>query len=765
VTAKNLDGRPTVIELDTTQNTKFSKLPASELKSAIAQEYKMNPSSIKGKCCSGRLFELHFNPSKSADIKSLQFIKAGNLPANSGQIGSAIMSRSLGKFWGVGTLWHPLERSKLAATGKAGQRATQLKQAEEKRRQQRIYERNSSEVKSTAGKINRAVGGRTAATVLLITGTMCAIRDVAGDVITLNHLAIVLPAMNQAADSIAIGSQIQAGKDFDAEQIGPIADGFKDPKTGQTIWQGKALQILTTGKDTGGADLSSNYVQAFSNNTTADKIRDFINSKLPLHAGVIVCSTPGKIIQIGLGVAAIAFSFESGGLTAQAFWALRITAGAAATAGAIYLISDFTKDLIKDKAVVPQLMSGPLGGNLLAYGARAASNTTAIASGGAELTGSITSAYDDKYQQRDGQEFQKKNLAQKVFDVNDYHSVASKLIDSSSSNPLDNVSKVASLFTHFPRYLANIFHFSFLPKAQAAPKPYNWGFPRYGIPESVASYAAYQDPYDNAEVAVSLLKNSSSYRSRVENCFGQEINTDDWSLSPIEGKDINPNEDSYIKAHCNENSDAWHRIQLFVFDSRLTDAQACYDGDDESCINLGFDSSPLNRPSSPTEVPKGSAADLAQKILNLEANHKISFTTSLAKQAIVDTSNGQPAKIESRCNTGKSTASLNPVLLGSIITIAQSHTLGLGYFTNGCHTAGSAHYDGRAVDINLVDGRKSTGGSRDRPFMHEITGVLPDGSGMGQVQCSPIKINPIHNVSLFADSCNHIHIQVPAGNP
>lgn len=163
---------------------------------------------------------------------------------------------------------------------------------------------------------------------------------------------------------------------------------------------------------------------------------------------------------------------------------------------------------------------------------------------------------------------------------------------------------------------------------------------------------------------------------------------------------------------------------------------------------------------SPTsdQLPSGASKDLAQQILN---NPKITFTTSLAKEAIQDAANGLPSKIESRCNAGSS-APLDPVMLAIIIKIAETHTIGVGYLTNGCHTGNSRHYVGKAVDINQIDGQRVTGGSPDRPFMHELTGILPSGTELGQVNCSSIPINPINSgVGLVTDTCNHIHVGVP----
>lgn len=62
----------------------------------------------------------------------------------------------------------------------------------------------------------------------------------------------------------------------------------------------------------------------------------------------------------------------------------------------------------------------------------------------------------------------------------------------------------------------------------------------------------------------------------------------------------------------------------------------------------------------------------------------------------------------------------------------------------------------------MVDGRTATGGEADRAFMHELTAILPDGSEIGQAQCAATPINPVNQVQTVQDTCNHIHIGVPA---
>ena len=158
----------------------------------------------------------------------------------------------------------------------------------------------------------------------------------------------------------------------------------------------------------------------------------------------------------------------------------------------------------------------------------------------------------------------------------------------------------------------------------------------------------------------------------------------------------------------------------------------------------------------PGGIPSGTAQELAKQIL---ANPKITFTVALAKAAIQDTADGKPAKIEARCNAGDS-VSLDPILLGMILKIAATHTVGIGYITNGCHTGGSRHYAGKAIDLGQIDGKRVTGDSSDTTFMQELMNELPSGSELGQDACGNT-VNSVPGVKFFDDTCNHIHFGVP----
>jgi hypothetical protein len=338
--------------------------------------------------------------------------------------------------------------------------------------------------------------------------------------------------------------------------------------------------------------LPSEYAQAFSGDTTADSIKSYTSIKVgPVDLTGAVCSDLGLAIGLVTGVAAIVAAAPTGG-GSLALYAGGQTAAAVGTAGIIYMLHQQLLPIVEDKAVVPDSLSGPLGGNLLAYGFRELANIDARSSGGVAIDGTETNVVSPAVQAMEDQGYRSKSIFARIFDPNDYRSLTGKLIDNTSPYPQQDISNLATSLA--PSKILNRFGSIFWHKTSATIKPYNWGFKRYGIPESVAANPQYDDPYDNAQRVAKLLLDKN-YINRAKACFGVDINRDgdnDWQVLPT--ADVNPNSSDYSAANCSDTSENWQRVMLFVFDSRTMDAAACYLGDDQSCSNTGINGSPAN---------------------------------------------------------------------------------------------------------------------------------------------------------------------------
>ncbi len=114
------------------------------------------------------------------------------------------------------------------------------------------------------------------------------------------------------------------------------------------------------------------------------------------------------------------------------------------------------------------------------------------------------------------------------------------------------------------------------------------------------------------------------------------------------------------------------------------------------------------KPVDPTPV-SGEVKNLAQQLLDLKNQNKIKITDyssnmasdrkdrSLASLQLEDLAAGKQANLSSRCITGSTNA--DPKLLSFLVDLAAYNTYTISSLFGQCHSDGSAHYSGKAVDF------------------------------------------------------------------
>lgn len=147
----------------------------------------------------------------------------------------------------------------------------------------------------------------------------------------------------------------------------------------------------------------------------------------------------------------------------------------------------------------------------------------------------------------------------------------------------------------------------------------------------------------------------------------------------------------------------------------------------------------------------GDAQQLARSIL---ANPNIVPDGRLVAYDLTQTASGRPASnlVPLHPDT---LAVLNYIGLYFQVHISALESGGFG------HQDGSAHYQGWAFDISMINGTPTSGRDTNAlALLAQVMPVLPPGSGIGQSLCgSLLLLTP--NVSEFPDSCDHLHMQVP----
>ena len=803
-----LTGAPTRTNFDTEKlKTQFPELDGasdSEVKSFLADKLGVTTDQITGSGTKFAIDQLDLN------LKATSLLTNNTLGLlDDGTIVGAIKSRVLSSFFNLPSLFHPFKRA-IADKENSIANGVQRRAAEQQDEQARegsltdpaIEGEGEAAAKDVVGENNTYTKGIIGA--LVVTGGACVVYKTAGDIIKINRDLVVIPAALRATDVIAVGEQAGSGQDLSGNQVGTLIDSFSD-QNGNTIWQGQALDALSNGGTTNQSltDLPPDYKSAFNGDTTAASLQSGANTVINVAtAGIFgagsACSTAGIIVQGAIVLTASAISAfgdlaSAGTLTPAVsaelalYWGAKQVFNVASTGIALHFINNFvlgktTAKLAKDA------FSGPVGGDLLAYGARGSANISAIASGGISLGNKASISLAAQEQKQSEQQFQSMSLAKRLFDPYDYRSAISKIIDNTGTSPARTVSRIGNLFTNFSSMFVHSFS-ALMPHAQAAGTPYSWNFPQYGLPDNILNDPSLADPYTNADAVAKLLDGSGGpgYISRAMACFGVTIsnqNSDNvWDALPT--TDVDPSSDSYISANCNDTDEDWHRVIMFVFDTATMKAAACYESDEQSCVDLGAEAgtsgssgSSTNNPGSTTgSLPTGTAQQLAQQLVPYVNNGKIKCVGLGGNYGCSDITNTATG-VSIKGGVGCTVDSLQPALLGMLLKLAQmGHTFALSALCSDHHNDSlNGHAGGRAADFNTIDGVFM--GPDDAPWSQtkidaaskldqDILSFIPAAEvGFGQVgvnsdgvRCHP-DFSFMSGADTFGDVCHHQHVQV-----
>ena len=754
-------GYPKSMTIDISKNPEFKGMSQQEAKIAIAKKFGVSESIITNP--TGKTFQVDTDNS----IKATRALSKSALTfLEDGKIISGIRFRVLADFFNTPSLFHPLKKVSASLENKFyGTKAA--RQASEKARAAELEKANAVKAEEARANIKDKMSGwkKFTGSALLLTAAMCMVRSVAGDVVTVNRVSIVVPSVLEAASAQAVGAQVEFGDVPSANQLGAVIENQTD-SAGKTVFDAKAIKA-TEGTTLSGADLSQDYRQAFSGDTTAANINDGLGGGA---VGGVVCSPIGQVTQGLLGIALLISGFFDAG----ASWGVKAasaTVQVVAGAGAMMFIEQQATNLLASKALVPEIFSGPLGGNLLAYGAREAANTDIRAAGGIALSSLEAATLEKQQNLADQQEFQSKSYFARMFDTNDYRSAVSRLADSMSPSFTQNISTFIGKLADIGSLIPSVFS-TLTPKVSAAGTSYDWGFPKYGIPANILNDANTEDPYDNADKVAAILDSTAGqgYIDKAGTCFGVNISKDtgQWDVTPT--SPINPNDEAYVSADCSNVSDSnWKRTIMFIFDTRTMKATACFQGDDSSCDYSGFGGGSASGASTgtPTSLPTGSAQDLAKQLLpylssgKISCNGQASNCPDIQKTATAQSIKGGACFVDA----------LDPQVLGILLTLAQKgHTFVLSALcTDHSSNPTSKHHYGKAADFNIIDsvfiGPNDVAWTSPKiaaasKLDQDIVSVAPASVvSFGQSQCHP-PFPFFQEYTVFSDACHHQHIQV-----
>jgi chitosanase len=233
--------------------------------------------------------------------------------------------------------------------------------------------------------------------------------------------------------------------------------------------------------------------------------------------------------------------------------------------------------------------------------------------------------------------------------------------------------------------------------------PARGGDEKTWISQYVAARHAWLPHHSNPEVR------PSNYRTRD---LGREVAAGNWDLAiqPIMANGV-PVRDTPPEA------DAVMRMAAFDGGPAFGAGAAPYPGGDEWCEHeppaqtLAAASFGAAAPFDAVAVAAATPAELADRILNhpnikLATSHVSGVNDSAtARQNIIDTAAGQPARRSSYGNAPGGTVRLDADMLRGLLALADTYSFHVSELCGASHSTGSRHYRGVTADFNFINGQ------------------------------------------------------------
>lgn len=582
---EGLTGQIRAVSLDPTKLSDLRGLSRKEAVKYISERYGVKPEKIYMFSEGGTIrFGMQDMPLKNRELVLKDIVRQNG----TGKINSFIQMRLLRKYYGVPSMFHPLQRGAASLDAKTLELLRKSKSFREleKNRTAKIAARSEAakaRLASIKAKATSAAGAATAAA--LAQGAICVAYDVAKDADTINAENFREPAVKAGADGMAVGEQVAANSpDVTRESIEAYTENFTDPVTKTTPFDAAAIHALE-GKP-GGVPTDPSLKAAFSVSNSARTMIKNLEEKFKADT---VCSIGGQIAGGITGIALVIIG--PGG------WLLKgitTTASVAATQIVVNFIQNTVPRLIAEEPPIGVPHRGALGGMFDAYGARAGANEIAMASGGVAIDKKTALLRNQQWQKEEKEMWTKQPFVARIFNPYDYRSLAGRFVNTQETTVARQASKATASLLSLP---ASFFRLpSWLPTQKASAEQdvaFDWGFPEFDLSNAVLNNPRYADPYENADKTALLLDATGSlYTDRAKICFGAEIVKEDidgamvWAVNPVSKANMYTTE--YEAANCaQEDNDSWNRVAAFVNSSLAMEAESCRLGRADSCTRVG----------------------------------------------------------------------------------------------------------------------------------------------------------------------------------
>jgi len=433
--------------------------------------------------------------------------------------------------------------------------------------------------------VSESPGFRKSAGATAIVGVICAVKAISGNIDQVKYANVVMPLMRLGMESVAVGNQVMSGRDVDMEQLGFYAKQLSDPKTGS--WAAAKSIQAELGQDQTGPDIKSEAKIKSEENA----VSQFLGSIPGIDP---LCDAAGSIFG---QVVSTAIDLVGGPISAIVGAGFSTYVAPSIIEGVIHWLAGEQIDLT---------VAGADFGNYINYGARLASNDSAIAGGGRALSTTESAVLKEDRLKSEQETVQHASFYDRIFNPLNTFSLASRIIDKQTPSPTSYISSIVRAPLNLTKIISSTVT-SFMPHAHAQTSSYDYGFPEFGYSTEELDNTLVKNPFENALSAANTLDIpceingkpnnpcGQDYINDIKACFGVDVSKPEgiWIVTSPGGattrySDIENYKNPHTGIGCGSKDSRWLQLRFFVFDSQLMDSNACYEGEATSCQEMAL---------------------------------------------------------------------------------------------------------------------------------------------------------------------------------
>ncbi len=470
-------------------------------------------------------------------------------------------------------------------------RAGEASQVDELSRQAAEARNNPGKLEAFGNNLKVKIG----AGILGAIGVACIALLIHDTIDEVDQKNINLPSMKMGMEVVNTAAQITASSsddlDGNTDLLGFLSDLMQDDVARNNFFDAMSINAQQ-GKGLVGTDLPPESKVTTRN----DPLSQIISALEPFgvrQACEVVGSAAGIIILTGLGL-------------------ILAPVGSIVAAVGAFILLPLAIDYIVAKMTgteIDPLAKGAKFGGIADQGVHLFAIEQAIGNGSLPLTEAESRAVGQITDDTRREEFASKGLSDRLFDPYDHRSFISRVIDTQSPDPAANMTRFADGFLNIGRSFGSMFGKAIMAPAGAAPiTPYDYGFSNFGFTVAEMDDPLYRNPFVNADRASTTLDGpgGADFVTRAKTCFGvtlekrattDAINNEStdprWSISPpVEGSSPTHKKIKDPANNCLDKGTAWTSVRFFIFDTQVMNAAACYEGNEQACIDIGQESAP-----------------------------------------------------------------------------------------------------------------------------------------------------------------------------